>query len=92
MDKKFKKKVETQLVIAIEGILSRINTSASASAKKKIKEAGKMIAKKFAREVSTTQKKNAKAVVVRNTAKKKPVNKAAAPKRDRNGRFEKKKK
>jgi len=51
-----------------------------------------MIAKKFAKEVASTQKKSVKTVAVKRAAKKKSVGRITQPKRDRNGRFQKKKK
>ncbi len=89
MDKKLKKKVETQLVSAMEGILSRINPTASNNSKKKIREAGKAVAKKFVKAVEAS-KKSTTAKKEKSPAKK-AFKKPVMPKRDANGKFTKKK-
>jgi len=90
MDKQLKKKLEQKLVHSMEGILSGINATASAGTKKKIKEAGKMVAKKFLKTVQANKKvlTGKENHVPAKKAAKKPV----MPKRDANGKFAKKKK
>ena len=91
MNKQLKKNVERKLVASMEGILSGINTKASAGTKKKIKEAGKMVAKKFLKVIESNKivlngKQN-------HTGTKKSVHVPyQMPKRDANGKFIKKKK
>ena len=89
MDKKLKKKVEAQLVAAMEGILSKINAKASAGLKKKVREAGKSVAKKFVKSISTG--KNSNGIKKEASPVKKPFKKPVMPKRDANGKFTKKK-
>ncbi len=89
MDKKLRKKVETQLASAMEGILSRINVTASGNSKKKIKEAGKAVAKKFVKAVEATKKSTT--TKRDKSPTKKPFRKPVMPKRDANGKFTKKK-
>ncbi len=97
MDKKLRKKIESQLVITMQGILSRIHPPASADAKKKIKEAGKMVAKKFAKSFDALENKKLLAKGGKKKSKKvknkKVVKRSSrkSQKRDRNGRFQKKK-
>jgi hypothetical protein len=86
MDKKLKKKIESQLVTAIEGILSKINSKAAINSKKKINEAGKAVAKKFVKAIDTGKKSTPD---IKPT--KKPFKKPVMPKRDANGKFTKKK-
>jgi hypothetical protein len=83
MDKKLKKKVELQLVAAMEGVLSGINRLASDSSKKKVKEAGKMVAKKFAKTVYN----NNGSLPPKKKIAKKPFKKPVMPKRASNGKF-----
>jgi hypothetical protein len=89
MDKKLKKKIETQLVSAMEGVLSRINATASGNSKKKIKEAGKIVAKKFVKAMEGN--KTSSLVGKSKAPAKKPFQKPVMPKRDANGKFTKKK-
>ena len=92
MDKKLRKKIETQLVMTMEGVLSRIHSGAFSDSKKKIKEAGKMVAKKFAKSVAAFEKekaKPAKKAAKKITKKKSPAGKQQ---RDSHGRFRPKKK
>jgi len=92
MDKKLKKKVETQLVITMQGILSRINNAATENSKKKIREAGKMVARRFAKAVATFQKEHEKAGILKSKAAKKKNVKKNVPVRNAKGRFQRKKK
>jgi hypothetical protein len=87
MDKKLKKKVENQLVSAMAGVLSKIHSAASEHSKKKVKEAGKAVAKKFVKAMEAGKN----SVAVKSKAVKKTFKKPAMPKRDSNGKFTKKK-
>jgi len=91
MDKKLKKKVETQLVTAMQEVLTRIHAGASGDIKKKIKEAGKMVAKKFAKAISFFEGKKSSKVVTKKTVGKNGTNGIAKPERGMNGRFQSKK-
>lgn len=90
MDKQLKKKVEQKLTQLIEGILSGINAAASTGSRKKIKEAGKMVARKFVKVLEANKKS------VSSGNKKEPAKKSAKnyvmPKRASNGKFLKKNK
>lgn len=91
MDKQLKKKVEQKLVHSMEGILSGIHVSASKVTRKKIKEAGKLVARKFMKAMNA-DKKLSNGKQDRVTAKKDTKIKYVMPKRDANGKFIKKKK
>ncbi len=90
MNKQLKKKVELKLVHSMEGILSGINSTASAGTKKKVKQAGKMVAKKFLKIMEANK------MVLNGKLNHLPVKKSSKkqvmPKRDSNGKFAKKKK
>jgi hypothetical protein len=89
MNKQLKKKVEQKLIQSMEAVLSEINTIASSRVKKKIKEAGKMVAKKFLKTISdsgvTVASKNG-------GVKKKSKKGIRKPGRDASGKFSRKKK
>ena len=91
MDKQLKKKVEQKLIHSMESILSGFNVSASEKTRKKIKEACKMVAKKFLKAIESKKAlQNGKATQAK--AKQFVKKKYVMPKRDKNGKFLKKKK
>ena len=91
MDKQLRKKVEQKLAQSMEQVLSGINGAASDISKKKIKEASRMVAKKFMKSVASDKMHlNGKPNVT--AAKKSTPVKYEMPKRDKNGKFVKKKK
>lgn len=91
MNKQLKKKVEQKLVRSMEGILSGIHAAASEVTRKKIKEAGKIVARKFVKAMEADKKlSNGKQDKI--AAKKDSNVKYEMPKRAANGKFMKKKK
>jgi len=91
MNKQLKKNVERKLVDSMEGILTGINAKASVETKKKIKEAGKMVAKKFLKVIDNNK------IVLNGKQNHTGTKKVAQvpyqmPKRDAHGKFIKKKK
>jgi len=94
MNKQLKKKIEQELMDTMTQVLTAFDSSASLKTKKKVKEAGKMVAKKFLKamvpngKVQVTVKNNA----TTKAATKKVKGGVANTVRSKNGRFSAKKK
>jgi hypothetical protein len=71
MEKKLIKELQTQLEVSMHDVLSRINPEASLACNKKVKEAGKMVTKKFVKTIEVNEKKIRKSIELESTGKKK---------------------